>query len=252
MGSVETRAFAFVVVKWAAKVNDRLSRRRKQLYIHHWLFWIGCHFNKNSTPLERHPNAQKILKLWTMSVHQYLERRFQDLMKFVERLPRLFLYFGPQRAVEQDDEEGKFRQEPVWWSSRTISIRLSQITPPPHESKCYQWSNIWWQQLANQFRQYLKAKYSSMENKSQHTSFGWISIYFRENRLWLNSIKMPRHKLEKTLERLKVPILKNKVEIHVVSNLRNSWPFIYTILPDSNFFRNRLKVTSYLSMCYTK
>ena len=36
------------------------------------------------------------------------------------------------------------------------------------------------------------------------------------------SIKMPRHKLEKTLERLKVPILKNKVEIHVVSNLRNS------------------------------
>ena len=114
MGSVETRAFAFVVVKRAAKVNDRLSRRRKQIYIHHWLFWIGCHFNKNSTPLERHPNAQKILKLWTMSVHQYLERRFQDLMKFVERLPRLFLYFGPQRAVEQDDQEGKFRQEPVY------------------------------------------------------------------------------------------------------------------------------------------
>ena len=114
MGSVETRAFAFVVVKWAAEVNDRLSRRRKQLYIHHWLFWIGSHFDKNSTPLERHPNAQKILKLWTMSVHQYLERRFQDLMKFVERLPRLFLYFGPQRAVEQDDQEGKFRQEPVY------------------------------------------------------------------------------------------------------------------------------------------
>ena len=49
-----------------------------------------------------------------MSVHQYLERRFQDLMKFVERLPRLFLYFGPQRAVEQDDQEGKFRQESVY------------------------------------------------------------------------------------------------------------------------------------------
>ena len=254
MGSVETRAFAFVVVKWAAKVNDRLSRRRKQLYIHHWLFWIGCHFNKNSTPLERHPNAQKILKLWTMSVHQYLERRFQDLMKFVERLPRLFLYFGPQRAVEQDDEEGKFRQEPVYkLGGRAVpflsdSVRLHHLLMRANVTNGQTFGGNSWQiNFAN------ISKLSTPQWKTNHSILRLAEYRFIFEKIdWLNSIKMPRHKLEKTLERLKVPILKNKVEIHVVSNLRNSWPFIYTILPDSNFFRNRSKVTSYLSMCYTK
>ena len=48
-----------------------------------------------------------------MPVRLYLKRRFQDLMMFFEGLLRLILYFGPQRAVEHDYEEGKFQQEPI-------------------------------------------------------------------------------------------------------------------------------------------
>ena len=48
-----------------------------------------------------------------MPVRLYLKRRFQDLMMFFEGLLRLILYFGPQRAVEHDYEEGRFQQEPI-------------------------------------------------------------------------------------------------------------------------------------------
>ena len=34
-------------------------------------------------------------------------------MMFFEGLLRLILYFGPQRAVEHDYEEGRFQQEPI-------------------------------------------------------------------------------------------------------------------------------------------
>ena len=34
-------------------------------------------------------------------------------MMFFEGFLRLILYFGPQRAVEHDDQEGKFQQEAV-------------------------------------------------------------------------------------------------------------------------------------------
>ena len=48
-----------------------------------------------------------------MPVRLYLKRRFQDLMMFFEGLLKLILYFGPQRAVEHDYEEGKFQREPI-------------------------------------------------------------------------------------------------------------------------------------------
>ena len=51
-----------------------------------------------------------------------------------------------------------------------------------HKSECYQWSNNWWQQLKNQFCSYFKVRQALERNKPLHASFGWISIYFRENR----------------------------------------------------------------------
>ena len=51
-----------------------------------------------------------------MPVVRCIRRRFQDLMMFVEGLLRLILFFeqqnevriAEQRAVEHDDQEGKF------------------------------------------------------------------------------------------------------------------------------------------------
>ena len=56
-----------------------------------------------------------------MPVVRCIRRRFQDLMMFVEGLLRLILFFeqqnevriAEQRAVEHDDQEGKFQQEAV-------------------------------------------------------------------------------------------------------------------------------------------
>ena len=48
-----------------------------------------------------------------MPVRRYLKKRLEDLMMFFEGFLRLILYFGPQRAVEHDDQEGKFQQEAV-------------------------------------------------------------------------------------------------------------------------------------------
>ena len=55
----------------------------------------------------------KVFKLLIMPIRLYLKRRFQDLMMFFEGLLKLILYFGRQRAVEHDYEEGKFQREPI-------------------------------------------------------------------------------------------------------------------------------------------
>ena len=70
-----------------------------------------------------------------MPIRQYLRRRFQDLMMFIERLLKLLiLYFEQQNvveiteqtAIEHDDREVNF---PPGWSKirQSIPITLSVI-----------------------------------------------------------------------------------------------------------------------------
>ena len=83
-----------------------------------------------------------------MPIRQYLKRRFQDLMMFIERLLRLLiLYFGQQnlveiteqRAVEHDNREGKFQKKPIDKLGARAILFLSnkvQITPFPVNALC--------------------------------------------------------------------------------------------------------------------
>ena len=52
-------------------------------------------------------------------------------MMFFEGFLRLILYFGPQRAVEHDDQEDKFQQEAVTnlLVERTVSTRFKKPGP---------------------------------------------------------------------------------------------------------------------------